>query len=589
MRRPTKSKPAPTRVSAPVVARSRFPVWLLAALLALVTIAVYWPATRCGFVNYDDQDYVTDNLHVQAGLNMEGVKWAFFNAVSANWHPVTMLSHMLDCQLFGLQPWGHHLTSVSLHVINTVLVFLLLRRMTGAIWRSLMVAAVFGLHPLHVESVAWVAERKDVLSTLFWILTLWAYVKYVESTQIRNSKSKVWYGAALAMFVFGLMSKAMLVTMPCVLLLLDYWPLKRFKSGRTWLLIMEKIPFFVLAAVASVVTFVVQQQGGAMTTIESIPLGARIGNVLISYCCYLGKMIWPTNLAVLYPHPGYWPQEQVLLAGVFLCGVSMLLFVMRGQYPFLLMGWLWFCGTLVPVIGLVQVGDQAMADRYTYVPSLGLLILTNWGVFELTRRWRYQAIALALAGSVVIALCIAVTRRQLEYWKDSEALFRHTLEVTENNYVAHDSLGMALVKKGQTQEAISQLQEAIRLKPDYAKAYDNLGTTLGSKGQIDEAINQFQEAIRLKPDFASAHFNLGIVLFKKSQTDEAITQFREAIRLKPDDAYARNSLGAALGKKGQIDEAIGQLQEAIRLKPDYAEARQNLAYALEIKNIPAGR
>jgi Flp pilus assembly protein TadD len=593
--------------SAPVMARLRFPVWLIAVLLALVTIALYWPATSHDFVNYDDNFYVTSNVHVQNGLTLESLKWAFFNPVAANWHPLTLLSHMLDCQLFGLKPWGHHLTSVLLHAVNTVLVFLFLRRLTDAIWRSLLVAAVFGLHPLHVESVAWVAERKDVLSTCFSLLALIFYARYVRcvtsgTCQVTGPKvipasvlsrvtchPSLFYGLALFFFALGLMSKPMLVTWPFVMLLLDYWPLERFKPGCAWRLVGEKIPFFALAAVASVVTFVVQQHGGALGEGENLPFGARSGNALISYCRYLAKMFWPTDLAIFYPHPGYWPLERVFFAGGLIVGISVLLYVKRRRYPFLLMGWLWFCGTLVPVIGLVQVGEQAMADRYTYIPSLGMLIVVIWGAYELTRSWRYQELALSVAGCAVIVLCLGLTRQQLGHWKDSESLFRHALEVTENNYLAHNDLGTALDRKGQTDEAISQFRTAIRLTPDYAEAHNNLGIALVEKGQTDEAISQFQEAIRLKPDDAEAHSNLGNALVEKGQTDEAISQYQEAIRLKPDDAEAHNNLGSALVKKGQTDEAINQYQEAIRLKPDCAEARNNLAHALEMKNAPAGR
>ncbi len=550
MRRPkTNLNPTPAKASALVVYWSRFPVWLVAALLVLVTIALYWPAMRCDFINLDDLAYVTENPHVQGGLNWEGVKWAFGNTEqAASWAPLMWLSHMLAWQLFGPNAWGHHLINVLLHAANTALVFLVFRRMTGAAWRSLILAALFGWHPLRVESVVWITERKDVLSTLFWMLTLWAYVKYVEAGKAQNSRSSIWYGTALAMFVLGLMSKAMLVTEPCVLLLLDYWPLERFKPSSAQRLVREKIPFFVLAALASVVTFVAQQHGGAVASFEDLPLGARVGNALISYCRYLGKMFWPTDLAVFYPHPGYWPMEQVLLAGVLIIGISVVLFVKRRRYPFLLMGWLWFVGTLVPVIEVVQSGEQAMADRFTYVPSLGVLILAIWGAYELTRGWRHQAMVLSVAGSAAIVLCIGLTRQQLGYWKDNETLFRHALEVTENNYLAHKTLGDALAKKNQIDEAISQYQEAIRLKPNYADAYDNLGNALGMGGQIDEAIIQIQEAIRLKPDDAEAHNNLGIALFKKGRIDEAVIQFQEAIRLKPDYAEAHQNLRGALGK-----------------------------------------
>jgi tetratricopeptide (TPR) repeat protein len=636
------------------MSRPRFQIWLMAALLALMTIAVYWPAMSDDFVSYDDNVVVTSNVHVQNGLTLENVKWAFCNPVNNIWHPLTVLSHMLDCQLFGLKPWGHHLTSVLLHTINTVLIFLLLRNLTGAIWRSVLVAALFGLHPLHVESVAWVAERKDVLSTGFGLLTLICYVRYAENVtgdkcQVTGMNSTLspairhpsrFYWLALFFFALGLMSKPMLVTWPVVMLLLDYWPLRRVSSfkfsvsspgttpsatlnPRLSALVFEKWPFFGLAAATSIVTFIVQKQTSALVTVEDLPFGARGGNALISYCRYLGKLFWPVDLAVFYPHPGHWPLEQVVLAGGLLAGITVLFIAPWRQYPFMLMGWVWFVGTLVPVIGLVQVGEQAMADRYTYIPSLGVLILAIWGAYELTQSWRYQGMVLSVAGCLAVVLCLGLTRQQLGFWRDSETLFRHALAVTGDNYLMDNNLGVTLEKKGQTDEAIrqyqitirlkpgyadayfnlgaalgrkgqmdeaiSQFQKAIRLKPDDAEAYNSLGIALGMKGQMDEATSQFQKAIRLKPDYADAHYNLGIALGMKGQMDEAISQFQEAIRLRPDDAEVYNNLGNAFSQKGQTDEAITQFQEAIRLKPDYAEARTNLARALEMKNTPASR
>jgi len=390
----------------------------------------------------------------------------------------------------------------------------------------------------------------------------------------------------------------MLVTWPFVMLLLDYWPLRRFelptlnsdqsravfRFSTTWRLVREKLPFFALAAVTSIVTFVVQKGGGALAAGESLPLGARSGNALISYCRYLGKMFWPVDLAVFYPHPGYWPLANVLLAGALISGISVLLLVQRRRYPFLLIGWLWFLGMLVPVIGLVQMGEQAMGDRYTYIPSLGVLILAVWGAYELTRRWRHHVMVLSVAGSVAIVLCMALTQQQLGHWRDSEALFRHALEVTENNYLAHFNLGMALDEKGQTDDAISQYQEAIRLKPDYDYAYNNLGIALGEKDRPDEAILQFQKAIRLNPDYATLHYNLGNFLYKKGRTDEAIEQYQEAVELQPDLAQAHYNLGIALYAKGQSDAAIHQFQTVIRLRPDHAEARNNLGKILALKN-----
>jgi tetratricopeptide (TPR) repeat protein len=600
------------------MAPSRFPVWLLAALLALVTIGLYWPATSHDFVNFDDNIVVTENVHVQNGLNLDSIKWAFFNpdVDLGYWQPLTVLSHIVNCQLFGLNPWGHHLTSVLLHAVNTVLVFVLLQQLMGlrsnksigvttpqadATWRCAMVAALFGLHPLHVESVAWVAERKGVLSTCFGLLALIFYASYAQNKATLNPLSSVAsakedqplgaakrsgdgstfnYILALLFFALGLMSKPMLVTWPFVLLLLDYWPLARFKSNRAWLLVAEKIPFFALMMATSIVTFAVMKQEGPVVSLKNLPLGARIGNALISYCRYLGKLFWPTDLAVFYPPSGKWPLAQVLLAGGLLLGITVMFILKRGRYPFLLMGWLWFVGTLVPVIGLVQVGDQAMADRYTYIPLLGVLILTVWGAYELTRRWRHHEPALLVAGCMAIVLCLGLTRQQLGYWQDSETLFRHALAVTENNYLAHNNLGNALGMKDQTDEAINQFQEAIRLKPNYADAFNNLGVALDEKGQTDEAIRQFQEAIRLKPDDVAVHNNLGSALVEKGQIDEAIRKLQEAIRLNPDYAEAHNNLGVALNKKGQTDEAINQYQETIRLKPDYAKARNNLGNAL---------
>jgi tetratricopeptide (TPR) repeat protein len=387
------------------------------------------------------------------------------------------------------------------------------------------------------------------------------------------------------------MSKPMLVTWPFVMLLLDYWPLRRFElsTPNSQLstivrLVKEKIPFFALAVAASVVTFMVQKHGGAVAAVEWVPLGARGGNALISYHRYLGKLFWPTDLAVFYPHPGYWPLAKVLLAGGLILGITVFLVVKRRRYPFLLIGWLWFVGTLVPVIGLVQAGAQAMADRYTYIPSLGVLVFAIWGAYELTRRWHYGVIALSVAGGAAIVLCLSLTRQQLEHWQDTETLFRHAIAVTENNHLAHKVLGAALDMQGRTEEAIQQFQEAIRLKPGYADAHNSLGAALAKKGQIDEAIRQYQEAIRLRRDHAEAHNNLGVALEEKGRFDEAISQYQQAIRLKPDYAEAHYNLGAALGKKGQFDEAIRQFQEAIRLTPDYADYHYNLGLALAKKS-----
>jgi tetratricopeptide (TPR) repeat protein len=596
--------------------KSKIP-WLLPLALVVVTLVLYWPATRCGFVNYDDDLYVTSNVHVQNGLTWESMRWACLNPVAANWHPLTVWSHMADCQLFGLKPWGHHLTNVVLHALNSGLVFVLLQLLTGARWRSLLVGALFAVHPLHVESVAWVSERKDVLSGFFGLFALLAYARYAQG-RMQNAECRtqepatrdtqhatrntfhvsLLYLLSLFFFALGLMSKPMLVTWPFVMLLLDYWPLGRMQNAECRMenaappntldarrstllrLVTEKLPFFFLAVAVSIVTFLVQQRGGAVMQADSLPLGARVANAMISYGRYLEKLFCPADLAVYYPRPVQWPLGKVLLAGGLILGLSVLVWMRRRRYPYLLVGWLWFLGTLVPVIGLVQVGGQAMADRYTYLPSLGLLLLAVWGAHQSTRSCRYQALALSVAGAAAIVLCLGFTRRQIGYWKASETLFRHALEVTENNYLAHDNLGTALAEEGQTDEAITQYRESIRVKPNDSLARNNLGTALLHKGQVDGAISQYQEAIRLQPGYADAHNNLGNAFLQEAQVDEAISQYQEAIRLQPAYADAHNNLGLALGKRGRTEEAIGEYQKALRIDPNNGEAHFRLGNAL---------
>ena len=595
-------------------------VWPLCVLLGVLVLWTFLPALRNDFVWYDDGVYVTENRHVQQGLTWETFRWAFHSTEGGNYlHPLTWLSHILDCQLFGLKPWGHHLTSVLLHTANAVLVFLVFRRLTGATWRSLCLAALFGLHPLRVESVAWVAERKDVLSTFFGLLALLSYAHYaqgrskaegrgtrgegpdsgaiagglaLDSRLLSGAKSRfigrrltLDYGLTLFFFACGLMSKPMVVTLPFVLLLLDYWPLQRIGRAAIhdsrftiWRLVREKVPFFILAAVASVAAFIVQKHGGAMMV--GLPFVARLENALVSYCRYLGRLFWPVKLAVFYPHPGHWPTTVVLLSGFLLAGISVLVIALRRQRPYLLIGWFWFLGTLVPVIGLVQVGDQAMADRYSYVPFIGLFVILIWSALELTRHWRYQAASLSAAATAVVILCMALTRQQIGYWKDSEALFRHAITVTENNHVAHFNLGVVLGKQGRLDEAISQFQAALRSQPGYIDAHNNLGIVLARTGRLDEAVNQYREALRLKPDFFEARCNLGIALGRKGQLDEAISQFQEALKLAPHSADIRVNLGTALYQNGRLDEAISEFKEASRLDPDSAEAHNNLGVLL---------
>jgi Flp pilus assembly protein TadD len=567
------------------------PAWLPALLLAAATVALFSPALHCGFVNYDDDRYVTANPQVQGGLTPANIRWAFTHPVADNWHPLTVLSDMFICQFWGLNPWWHHLANMLLHAVNAALVFLLLRQWTGAVWKSLMVAALFAFHPLRVESVAWIAERKDVLSGFFGLLSLMAYTRYATcpSTWLRSPA----YWLAWLWLACGLMSKPMLVTWPFLFLLLDYWPLKRLTPARAGQLILEKVPFLALAAATGIVTFLIQPRGAAVETMEDLPLTARCANALIACCRYLGKTIWPADLAVLYPHPGHWPATDVIAAGVLLAAASVLVVMQRRRRPWLLTGWFWFLGCLVPVIGLVQVGLQSLADRYTYMPSIGLFILVVWclglwaGIPSVSvRHDAREARApgpwlLGVGGGLAIALCAWTTRAQLRYWQDGETLFRHTVEVTKNNFVACYNLGVALDQKNRPEEAIFAYQAALKIAPDYARARVNLGCDLDVEGRSDEAMQQYQQAIAAAPGNFYAHDNFGIALLKHGRSREAVEQLREAVRLAPDNAQAHNSLAAALYTDGQPAEAVQQFHEAIRLDPNDAQARFNLGCVLE--------
>ncbi len=574
----------------------------MAALLFLVTIALYWPATGFGFINFDDPNFVTSNIHVQGGLNWEAVKWAFQLNTGDYWHPLTWLSLMLDASLFGQGAAGFHFTNLAFHAANGVLLFLLLRLLTGALWRSAVVAALFALHPLRVESVVWVTERKDVLSGCFGLLALICYARYAQGRMQKPATldtlhatrstlhESTFYLLSLCFFTCGLMSKAMLVTWPFVMLLLDYWPLGRMQNAaprgtlcapRSTLLrlVAEKLPFFMLSGISCVLTYLTERGRQEGTGFVASPALLRLENALVAYASYLGKTFWPANLAMSYTRPDHWSWLEVGGPALVVAGVCLVALWLGRRRPYILVGWCWFLGTLIPVIGLTQGWGSFMADRFTYVPSVGVLMLTVWGVWELTRGWRDQAAVLSVAGGAAIVLCVALTRQQTGYWRDSEVLFRHAVEVTENNYLAHSNLGNVLGKKGQIDEAIREFQEAVRIKPGYFLAYINLGVVLGKKGQTDEAIRQFREAIRLNPDYIEAHYDLGVALGKKGQLDEAIRELQETIRLEPDHAQAHNDLGADLYRRGRTGEAVHEYQEAIRLKPDYAEAHYDLGIA----------
>ena len=561
---------------------------LVYLLLIFTTLVVFHQLPSHDFINLDDNLYVYENTRVQAGLTQEGVAWAFTTFEAYNWHPLTWLSHMLDFQLFGLRPGLHHLTNLLFHLANTALLFFVLRRMTGALWRSGFVAALFALHPLHVESVAWVAERKDLLSAFFWFLTIWVYIRYVERPELNR------YLLVLFFFVLGLMAKPMLVTLPFVLFLLDFWPLNRMQFGYissashpdkprvpAFRLVAEKIPLFVIVATSIIVTLAAQQKGGALKSLEVFSLKTRLANALISYVSYIGKMIWPQNLAVYYPHPAVVPTWQAAGCGLLLICLSALFIWASRKRPYLAVGWLWYLGTLVPVIGLVQVGSQAMADRYTYIPLIGLFIVIAWGVPGILAGWRYRRIVLATLTTVLLLGFTMCTWLQVRYWQNSLTIFQHTVNVTTDNHFAHNNLGVALAKGGRLDEAVDHYYVALRIKPNEAEVYNNLGNVLEAQGNLDEAIRHYYEALRINPDNAKAHNNLGNVLATKGNVDEAVSHYSEALRIEPDYAGAHYNLGNVLAERGNVDEAINHYKEALRIWPDWAGAHNNLGVALE--------
>lgn len=573
-------------------------LWVLLALTA-ATFLAYWQTLQYGFITFDDPTDVTQNIEVNAGFTWHGIAWAFTHSLGGNWFPLTWLSHMLDCQLFGLEGGLHHFTNLCLHILATLLLYTVLRRITSARWPSAMAAAVFALHPLHVESVAWIAERKDVLSAFFWMVTLWGYARYVARPE------PVRYALTLLAFCLGLMAKPMVVTLPLVLILLDYWP---FKRGHH---ILEKLPFLALSAAASVVTYVVHQDAAAVISLESLPIGTRIENALVSYAVYIGKMFWPTRLAVFYPYPSgslLWP---AILAGIGIAAVTLAAILAARKRPYLIVGWLWYLVTLAPVIGLIQTGQQARADRYMYIPMIGLSIALIWGAVEILQPWPRFAAAL---GAGVAAACVVLTWSQVRYWQDDVSLYQHAIDVTTDNYtarfnlassldalgdddgaakqlaeavrirpnaaVAHVQLSQYLNKQGRTDEALAHLHTAEALKPGDADIHYRIGLLLGVAGRTEESAAELSDSVRLDPAHFDAHRNLGISLAILGKLPQAADEFRAAVRIKPDDASARFNLGMALANLGRAREAIAQFSEAVRIKPDYAEARAALDQAM---------
>jgi tetratricopeptide (TPR) repeat protein len=549
---------------------------IIALLLAFVTLVVYLPVTRDAFINYDDQLYVTENRTVQNGLTWAGVKWAFTTGHASNWHPVTWLSHMTDCELFGLNPGAHHFVNVLFHAANTALLFVLLLHLTGTLWPSTFVAALFAWHPLHVESVAWIAERRDVLSTFFALLALLSYARYVRE----NCGRSFWL--ALIFFALGLMSKPMLVTLPFVMLLLDYWPLQRFSLSTFRLrFLLEKWPFFLLTAASCVTTFLVQSQAGgkAVISLEQVSLYYRLCNVATCYGRYLLKIIWPRDLAVFYPLPDKIPALAIAAAVAALIFISVAVWLARRRSPYLLVGWLWFLGTLLPVIGLVQVGGAAMADRYTYIPAIGIFIAVAFGVRDLADRFPFSKPAATVAAVLILGGSIFATENQLRYWRDSESLFRHAVAVTKDSDVAHINLGAALQSKGKLNEALTEDRIAEKLAPGRYHIHNNLGNILNDLGRPEEALVEYRTAVRLDPTLPFLHNSLGTTFAELGRFDEAIGEFSEAARLDPAYAPPYFETGKALLKQGRDAEAIDRFRDALRLDPDNF---QILAYVANV-------
>ncbi len=555
---------------------------LVCMALAATVWLVFGQTLNHEFVNYDNDVYVYENPQIKAGLSWQGIAWAFTHIHVDEWWPLTSLSHMADCELYGLNPWGHHLTNVLLHAATVIFLFLALHRLTGAFWRSAFVAAVFAIHPLRVESVAWVTERKDVLCGLFFALTLWAYVRYA-----RQPFAIGRYLLVVLFFALGLLSKAAVVPLPFLLLLLDYWPLRRiaFASGfrlqkprELKRVVLEKIPLLALALIACVTTIVAVKE---VHPLDELTMPWRVANALVAYATYLWQMIYPAGLCVFYPHPqqhlAIW---QIALSASALVVISVAVICAWRRQPYLLVGWLWYLGMLVPVIGLVQVGSQAHADRYTYLPQIGLYVMAAWGAVAWSANWRFRRTVRALAAVAILAGLGIGAYRQTTHWRNSESLWQRALAGTSNNYLAHNNLGSTFADQRKWPTAISHYEAAIRMKPNYAEAYYNLGVALAAQERLDDAIERYGQALRLKPNYVDALNNLGNALAAQGRLDEAILRYEAALRLRPDHPQAHYNFGNALTKQRKFDQAIQHYERALQIHPDFADAHFNLANRL---------
>jgi len=554
---------------------------LVYSVIIFATLSVYLPVKDFTFVAYDDDIYVSNNPRVQSGLKLENVLWSLTAFEASNWHPLTWISHMIDVQFFGMNAGGHHLTSVGFHILNAVLLLVWLNAMTGEFWKSSFVAALFSLHPLHVESVAWIAERKDVLSTFFFILSLLSYTHYCQKKSLQQ------YLLSLFFFICALMAKPMVVTLPFVFLILDYWPLKRIPEDmlskkipvhEKWVLVhllIEKIPFIMLSFLSCWITLAAQHT--TVASVEAFPLIPRIANSIISYAEYLAKMIYPFPLAVLYPYPRIIYLWKVIASLFVVLSISFLAIRKLRRRPWLAVGWFWYLGTMMPVIGLVQVGLQGYADRYTYIPFIGLFLMIAWQAPELVQSWKHNKITLTVGAGGILSILWVLSSFQVQHWKNSVTLFDHALKSTSENYIAHNNLGFSLAEKGNYNEAIVHYHEAIRIAPSCGYPYFNLGFILYKQGNYQEAILHYQNAIAYNHNSVRSYYMLGNLYFELKQIDNAIIYYAKAIKIRPDYVEALNNLGISLALIGKSDESLALFKEAIRINPDFADARKNMA------------
>jgi tetratricopeptide (TPR) repeat protein len=577
MRRKTKSTEPPKNQKS-----QRTTAWIVCGFLLLGVWIVFGQTIQYEFVNYDDDVFVYNNPAMKNGLTLSNLGWAMTATQGSQWAPLTWISYLADFQLYGMKPAGYHLTNVVLHSITVILLFLILWQMTDAIWPSAFVAAVFAVHPLHVESVAWVAERKGVLCGMFFMLTLGAYLYYV-----RRPASGMRYWTIAVFFALGLLAKPAIVALPFVLLLLDYWPLGRMASGKLKGLIVKKIPLFLLMiASCAAAPFT---QGKAVIELAKLPMSSRIANALVSYVAYLGQSFWPANMAVFYPHPtGGISAAATLVALLILVGISTIAWIFRRKMPYFFVGWLWFVGMLVPVIGLVQIGLHAKADRYMYLPQIGLCIAVTWGCLRWSESWPYREWIRGAIALLVLMVLIGDARIQAAYWRNSESLWMHTLACTSQNNLAHSNLGVELARLGRADESIAQYEKALEICPDDAESHSNLGAVLMTKNRFDEAIGHYRQAIQLKPNYAEAHSNFGVALGRLGRFDEAVSQYEAALKIRPRYVEAISNLGNALARMRRFDEAIARYREALEIEPDRADVQRNLAVVSAMREKAKG-